>query len=375
MTDRELAHLLQPWPNGKDPYADVPPPDEPENEGPARQHLRDRLLSVSQLRTLPPVRPLVDGLLYRNTVAQLSATAGSYKSFAAVGVACAVALGMNWEGHHVPQSEKVVYVAAEGASGLEVRILAWCETTGVDPADLDGRLYVLPCPIQLGNVLDVSDAQELAAEVGAGLVIIDTRAKCTLGMDENSATEQGRAIAAAEKIQAAAGCTVLVIHHAGRSGSTPRGSTAWDGAVWSDLRMEGGDLVAKIHCEKHKDAPSGCDHQYRLVPHTVSDRLMAGVEEEHRKTLVFVQNDGWTSQASNTKSDHAVLDIIWTSATAEGLTGSQIITLAEERGVKRSTAYAALKRLVDAASLRNIGTEKRARYIVTTTGRAALGVS
>ena len=73
--------------------------------------------------------------------------------------------------------------------------------------------------------------------VGAGLLVLDTRARCTLGLEENSATEQGLAVDSADSIRAAAACTVWGIHHTGRNGSNPRGSTAWDGAVWSDLRL------------------------------------------------------------------------------------------------------------------------------------------
>ncbi|MET9199051.1 AAA family ATPase [Gordonia sp. NPDC003585] len=243
--------------NGVDPYADVPPPDEPDTQSgdgsgdnrPSRVPLRSQLLTVSELARLEPPTALVTGLLYRGTLAQLSASAGSYKSFAAVAVAVAVALGMDLDDHKVPTAANVVYCAAEGASSLLPRILAVCELNGADPKTLDGRLFILPTPIQLGSFLDVSEAQQLAREVNAGLVILDTRSKVTIGLDENSNTEQARAVAAAERIVDANGCTVLVIHHNGRNGTNPRGATAWDGGVWSDLRMDGSDLMAHIHCQ------------------------------------------------------------------------------------------------------------------------------
>ena len=162
----------------EDPYVDVPPLDNEQDAPrsgtgvPCRVPLVDRLLSVSDLATLPPVVPLIDGLLYRGTLAQLAGPPGSYKSFVAVGMACAVAVGASWEGYRVPEAGKVVYVAAEGATGLRVRILAWCEANGTDPADLDGRLFILPCPIQLGNTLDVTEAIDLVRKVGADLLML-----------------------------------------------------------------------------------------------------------------------------------------------------------------------------------------------------------
>lgn len=338
---------------------------------PARVPLRDRMLSVSKLAALIAPTPLVDGLLYRGTLAQLAATAGSYKSFLATGLGCSVATGKDFDHHRVAKREKVIYVAAEGASGLLPRILAWCELNRVEPAALEEWLYVLPCPVQLGNVMDVSEAQELASEIDAGLVILDTRSKCTLGMEENSNTEQAQAVEAAERIVAASGCTVLVIHHNGRSGSAPRGATAWDGGVWSDLRMEGAELTAKVHCEKHKDAISGCDHHFRLVPHTVSEEAMPGVAEAQRQTLVIVPNPDGTSPVAEAKSMTSVRDTIGTSAPPEGLTGAQIAAFVAEDGVSRTRAYAAINALVTKGEVENVGTEKRSRYTLTALGRAA----
>src|SRR5699024_3028282 len=138
----------------------------------------------------------------------------------------------------------------------QARILAWCELNRVDPDELNGRFYVLPDSFQLGEQVDVGLMIDLVKTVDAGLLVIDTRARCTVGLEENSATEQGKAIRAAEMIQSANGCTVLAVHHSSRGGGAGRGSNAWDGAVWTDLRVEGDELAATITCHKHKDVPA-----------------------------------------------------------------------------------------------------------------------
>ena len=177
---------------------------DPAEASPARRHLRDRLLSLDAFANLP-VRPLVDGLLYRDTLAQLAGPPGSYKSFVSVGMACAVAAGVVWEGHRVPEAGPVVYVAPEGGSGLRVRVLAWCEHNKVPVEQVARNLHVLREPLALADERDVQEAVEVAAEVGALLTVLDTRARCTAGLEENSATDQGHAIAAAERIQRASG--------------------------------------------------------------------------------------------------------------------------------------------------------------------------
>lgn len=347
--------------------------EDPNGDGTVtRVPLKDRLLSVSGLSTLGAVEPLIKGVIYRDTLAQLSGAPGSYKSFVTCGIAGALTLGMStWEGHRIPRRAKVVYVAAEGASGLRARFVAWAELAGADPADYEDWLYVLPCPIQLGNVVDVTDAVELVKAIDADLLILDTRARCTIGLEENSATEQGKAIHAAETIQAAAGCTVLSVHHSSRAGTAGRGSNSWDGAVWSDLRLEGSELIAKIHVEKHKDVPAGMDYHFRLVEHVVTSKNMPEASEDQRHTLVLVGNDSMSAGGSRTnvlaveKNATRILDILRTKMTADGLSGATIRDLAEEDGLKRTPFFDALKLLVDRGSLKNIGTEKRTHFVST----------
>lgn len=336
-----------------------------ELEEASRVHLRDRLLSLGDLANVPPVHPLVEGLLYADTLAQVSGPPGSYKSFLVLALACSVALGEDFEGHKVPAAGTVVYVAAEGASGLRARVLAWCELANVDPARLEGKLLFLPQPIQLGSVVDVGEAVEMVRDLGAALLVLDTRARCTLGLEENSATEQGKAVHSSELIQRAAGCTVLGVHHSSRAGSAGRGSNAWDGAVWTDLRLTGDELTAKLHCEKHKDVPAGCDHHFRLVPHTVSEGLMPKCDVQQRSTLVIVRTDPLDASPETKPSTRSIWEIIRTTAGLEGLTKAGVRDLAMEAGHSRTIAYEAVSALVNMGALQNIGSDKTPRYVAT----------
>lgn len=340
----------------------VPEEKDRENTGGSHIPLIDRLLSVSDLNTLPPVAPLIKGLLYRDTLAQIAGSPGSYKSFMSIGMSCALAAGIPFCEFEVPQPGVVVYVVAEGSAGMTARVLAWCEVHDINPKELDGCLHVLPVPVQLGDRMDVSEAIDLVRTVDADLMVLDTRARCTVGLEENSATAQGEAIEAAEDIRRAAACTVMGVHHSPRSGNAGRGSNAWDGAIWSDLRMEGNALEASLLCEKHKDVPDGCRHFFSLIRHTVSAELMPEVDEEHRRTLVIAgQNAGQNGLHMNPA--WIVLDVIGRSAPPDGLSGPQVVEFAGEMTVKRSRAYEALKWLLDERYITNVGTDKRPRYI------------
>jgi hypothetical protein len=64
---------------------------------------------------------------------------------------------------------------------------------------------------------------------------------------------------------------VLAIHHSSKQGEAMRGSTVLLGAADFVLKVERkpGCEVAKLTCEKQKDAPDGWDNGYRLA--TVAD--------------------------------------------------------------------------------------------------------
>lgn len=109
------------------------------------------------------------------------------------------------------------------------------------------------------------------------MVVLDTRARSTVGLEENSATDQGRAIEAAERIRRASESCVLVVHHTGKSGEQ-RGTTAWPGAVWTDATLERSGLVmdangdplgCTVTVRKHKDAELPGPMSFDLVPVTL----------------------------------------------------------------------------------------------------------
>jgi hypothetical protein len=324
--------------------------------------LRDRLLKLSDLKNLVPPQPLVRGLIYQNTLTQVSGPPGSYKSFIAASVMCSLATGKPFSDFEVPRAGKVVYVAAEGASGINKRILAWCEHYKVDPEQLEENLLILPIPLQLGNGDQVKQMTDIVGEFGADLLVLDTRARCTVGLEENSATEQGIAIEAADSIRDATRCTAWGVHHSPKTGPGGRGSNTWDCAVWSDLRVAGELGIAKLKCEKHKDIPDGCNHNFAFTSHVVSQKLMPDDDLEGRSTLVLSGlSAGLLNMEMNSRD--VVLDIIWTNALVDGFSATQIVGFAEKREIGRSTAYGALKVLAEQGRIVNVGTDKRPRYV------------
>ena len=206
-----------------------PPPGEPPGDGDAASQpesrldeLRGALVDSAGLDKLPVPESLIDGLLARDSLAWLHGKPGHCKTLIALDWSCCVGAGLPWQGRAVTAGP-VLYVIAEGASGLLARVRAWEDNAGERTSVL-----FLPVAIQLRRG-DFPALAALAAELGCALVVIDTQARVTVGADENSAVDMGHLVVAADKVRAATGACVLVLHHESRAGENMRGSTALEG--------------------------------------------------------------------------------------------------------------------------------------------------
>ncbi|OBF93053.1 hypothetical protein A5773_20105 [Mycobacterium sp. 852014-52450_SCH5900713] len=317
------------------------------------------VLKVSELAKLEPVRPLIEGFIPRGQLADLNGPPGSGKTMAAVSMAAAIASGKRWCGHVVPERAAVLYIAAEGAAGIRARLFAWCEVNGVDPAELEEWFIIAPRAVQMGEDGHMEQVRKLVKKHNVALVVFDTRARCTVGVEENSATDHGKVIRRADDINQQTGAAVLAVHHTAAGSDRARGTTVWDGGVWSSLLLgRPGGKKAKsrkieLTCVKHKDWPDGCPHPFKLAGHTVSEELMPGVPAALRSTLVLVGVDPLaaddTDDAQNLSETQAdVLALVAELGGGDGLTRTEIVGFALERGLgSRSGIYTAITVLTD----------------------------
>ncbi len=207
------------------------------------------MLTPTQLVERPPPAPLIMDWLDLDSLAYLIGKPGSYKSFLALDWAAHVGTGLPWRGHSVHQGE-VVYLVAEGTTGMGMRVRAWEERHGAMKA-----ARFLPRPVQASGP-EWAVLVEACRRIGPVLVVLDTQARVTVGMDENDNTEMGKFIHRAEELRAATGACVLVVHHIGRNGEDARGASALDGAQSTEVkikRSERGPLWAVIGQDKQKD--------------------------------------------------------------------------------------------------------------------------
>lgn len=223
--------------------------------------LRAALIETANLDTVPTGTELVGETLMADSIAYLQGASGTCKSFAALDLAGCVATGSPWHGRTAKKG-RVLYVVAEGASGLKNRVRAWEEAN-------DQPMYgvwFLPLPVQLMDPSDGGAFEVLCAELKPALIVIDTQARATVGLNENSAEEVGRLIDRIEGIRLATSACVLIVHHEGHLGEKMRGSTAMFGAAETVLRCVREDHLVTLSVIKQKDGAEPFPLEFVMTP-------------------------------------------------------------------------------------------------------------
>ena len=278
--------------------------------------LRHQTLDASELANLADPQSLIEGFIDTGYLMQLYGRWATGKSFLALDWAAHLATGMDWHGHKTTQV-KVLYVASEGGWGQKKRVAAWQKYH--DIMIPQGQLSFKIEPIQLHQPEHVAWLIQQNREHEYGLIIFDTQARCTLGLNENDAQEMGPVIQNLTTLRDAWGpgkTACMLIHHAGKGGDD-RGSSAVPAAIDSQFKIEGevpGPLTLK--CTKRKDGEPP-------FPHPIS---MEKVELPDKQDSLVIQP---LMEADDDWSD-AVKLLRWGATTQE---------LQEKLGVSRASAF------------------------------------
>lgn len=214
--------------------------------------LRYKLYSDEEIESLPQPSWLIEGVLPENGLVSLIGPTKSFKSFIALDWAYHIAFGMPWQ-RRKTQEGQVIYLYAEGVSGLKQRVQAWKRSRNLSRI---ASVRFLTRSVALNHEQDVADLRKAMEKKGpqAALIVVDTLNRNLAG-DENSTKDMGAFIAGCDGLRALTGATVVVVHHTGHSAlGRGRGSSALPASVDTEIQCtRDGDRVA-LACSKQKDA-------------------------------------------------------------------------------------------------------------------------
>jgi hypothetical protein len=300
--------------------------------------LVSRMVDIAGLEAIKPPEPLVEGWLYKDTLAWIGGKPGHCKSFVAVELACCVGTGTPWHWNPVAKG-KVLYLIAEGVAGLAQRFRAWADEQTTKVTDV----IFLPLPLRLADPAstDVLAFARVLAEYKPDLVIIDTQARVTVGADENSSKDMGQFVEALGKLREQISATVLVVHHEPRNAENLRGSIALEGAADTILRVYKDGTQVTVSNPKQKDAAAQDEFQLILTPKGES---------------AILEQEGPGAAKSDNGNEQRILDTLLHWPGYEAPSGE----LLEVSGVPKTSYYRSLASLAARSKivLRNSGNGK-----------------
>ena len=220
-------------------------PSTPDAEGPRRPVLAP----FNHWRNLPPPEYIVDGWVEDLALSAVIGPSGVGKSAVVLDMACSIAMGIPWQGKNTKRS-RVLYIAGEGGTGAAQRVKAWEQEHNLDVGE---DLFMITEAVLIGSK-DRELWSWLAEQVQAldiRLVIFDTLARMSLGLEENSASDMGNAVARFDRLRRDGKTGVMVVHHTARGATHGRGSTAILGALDSEV------LVQPPEDEEDDDSEAG----------------------------------------------------------------------------------------------------------------------
>lgn len=183
---------------------------------------------------IQPLESLIDGFLFKNCTTRLYGPSGSMKSFVGIDMGLCITTGIPWYGQAVKQG-RVLYIAAEGEQGLPKRVKAWEQKHGLsgDAMQIVTKDFqVVPSNKDWADFLRYCVLGEYA------LIVFDTQARVTRGVDENDNTAFGEVLALFDEVYRATKACVLIIHHTGVIETRARGNTGFKGGLQTELKVQ-----------------------------------------------------------------------------------------------------------------------------------------
>jgi len=205
---------------------------------------------------------LVKSIIPKRSFGVIFGKSGSRKSFLAIDISCAIATGSLWHNHRT-QAGAVVYVAAEGQTGMAKRVRAWEIATSEQVEHLYtlGQGIVISDPSARNTLINAIHDLEDTNGIKVRLIVLDTLARNFEG-DENNSDSMGKFIRGCDLVKEATNASVLCVHHSGKDASKGgRGSSALNAACDFEFQVthDSKTGLTTLSNTKQKDAEEAPD--------------------------------------------------------------------------------------------------------------------
>lgn len=201
-----------------------------------------------------PARYLVDGILEEDAHGIFGGASMTYKTFTALRLAHSICSGNPFAGREVYKKGAVVYVCGEGQGSVQRRLKALLIKCGKP----DYMIDIVPAGVSLTCSESMARLRDRIKPLNPVLVIFDTFASLSGGIEENSNSEVGAALNLVRDTCRAVGASSLIVHHFGKNSEQGfRGASAFvnnvDFAFMAHKRGGENSRESGLTCHKMKD--------------------------------------------------------------------------------------------------------------------------
>lgn len=222
-----------------------------------------RVIEASEFASGEDTEPdwQVRGLIPRQGTGLHPGPSGTLKSFTELDIAACIHRGAPFHGREVRKGRAVI-VVAEGARGYKRRLQAYAKHNGVPLTELPAIIPAAP------NLFEPNQISALIARLkldGVTYVVLDTKWRCAVGSDENSASDQAVVLGSMDRIARELQCFCMAVTHTGRDVTKgARGSSSQYAAVDVELTQERVDDFCTVRCTKQKDSEDGAALTFKV---------------------------------------------------------------------------------------------------------------
>lgn len=207
-------------------------------------------------------RWIVPNLIGAGEVTLLAGKPTAGKSTLATYLACQVSEGGKFLGLPCDRTG-VLYVAPERFAVTRRRARAMRAADALEIVGWRRRLDFSQASSASELIASLPAASELAGHP-IGVVVIDTVAACSVGMNENDPRDSGLIAAALQEI-ADAGPAVIAVHHMTKDGRQVRGSSVLLAAADRVLEVQRRAKAHKLIVDEVNDGPAGARYTFAIV--------------------------------------------------------------------------------------------------------------